>query len=140
MMMMELNHQRAPERWAAETRQLIVGGADGILARIAEQFQELGWAVHQAHSAAEVRQLAGEVPAGVVILPTEFAQESGWLTCAKLVREYPDHKVILVSDYTTPDRQRYTSFVGGTALLGLDSSMRSLVDEVYAAAELPEAN
>jgi hypothetical protein len=83
-----------------------------------------------------VRRLAAELAPGVVILPTQFDEESGWLTCAKLTKEQPGHRVILIGEYTTPDLQRYTSFVGGSALLGLNNSMRSLVDEVYQAAEL----
>lgn len=118
-------------------RRLIVGHADdGFISRVCQQFWHLGWDVYPAHSAGEVRRLAAELPApGVVILPTQFDDESGWLTCAKLAKEYPAHRVILVGPYTTPDLQRYTAFVGGSALLGQDSSMRSLVDEVHHAAE-----
>ncbi|OAI53590.1 hypothetical protein AYO44_04145 [Planctomycetaceae bacterium SCGC AG-212-F19] len=120
---------------------LIVGHEDdGFLARVCRQFQEMGWEVYPAETAADVRRLATAGPASVVILPTEFGEESGWLTCAKLVREHPRHRVILVGQYTTPALQRYTSFVGGTALLGQDSSMRSLVDEVHAAAQVPLVN
>jgi hypothetical protein len=36
--------------------------------------------------------------------------------------------------------QRYTTFVGGAALLRLDSSMRSLVEEVYQAAQIAAVN
>ena len=100
----------------------------------------MGWDVYPADTVEEVRRRAAAVPTSVVILPTEFHEESGWLTCAKLVREHPQHRIILVGPYTTPTLQRYTRFVGGTALLGQDSSMRSLVDEVYAAAQLPLAN
>ena len=113
---------------------------DGFIARVCRHFQEMGWDVYPADSAEEVRRRAAGSPASVVILPTEYPNESGWLTCAKLVREHPQHRVILVGSYTTPTLQRYTSFVGGTALLGLDSSMRSLVAEVYAAAHIPLMN
>jgi hypothetical protein len=118
-------------------RRLIVGHDDeGFISRVCQQFWHLGWDVYPAHSAGEVRRLAAELPApGVVILPTQFDDESGWLTCAKLSKEHPEHRVILVGAYTTPDLQRYTAFVGGTALLGQDSSMRSLVDEVHHAVQ-----
>ncbi len=120
---------------------LIVGHIDdGFVARVCRHFQEMGWDVFPAETADEVRRQAAVAPASIVILPTAFHEESGWLTCAKLVREHPEHRIILVGPYTTPTLQRYTNFVGGTALLGLDSSMRSLVDEVYAAAQLPLAN
>lgn len=122
-------------------RQLIVGHEDdGFISRVCQQFVQLGWDVYPAGSPDEVRKLAGELPPSVVILPTQFQEESGYLTCAKLVREHPGHRVILVGDYCTPDLQRYTSFVGGSALLGLDNSMRSLVDEVHQAVHLPVLN
>jgi DNA-binding NarL/FixJ family response regulator len=122
-------------------RRLIVAHADdGFLARVCQHFHRLGWDVYPAHSPEEVRRLAAGVAPSVVLLPTEFPEESGWLTCAKLVKEYPRHKVILVGAYTTPDLQRYTRFVGGSALLGLDSSMRSLAAEVSAAAQAREVN
>jgi hypothetical protein len=122
-------------------RRLIVGHADeGFIARVCQQFQRLGWDVYPARSAPQVRRLAAELPAGVVIMPTHFDEESGWLACAKLTKEHPSHRVILIGEYTTPDLQRYTSFVGGAALLGLNNSMRSLVDEVCQAAQLPMAS
>jgi hypothetical protein len=122
-------------------RRLIVGHEDGgFISRVSHQFEQLGWDVYPASSPDMVRKLAGELPASVVILPTQFQEESGWLTCAKLVHEHPGHRVILVGDYCTPDLQRYTSFVGGSALLGLGNSMRSLVDEVHQAVQLPILN
>lgn len=122
-------------------RQLIVGHEDeGFISRVCQQFLQLGWEVFPAGSPEEVRRLADDLRPSVVILPTQFQEESGWLTCAKLVREHPGHRVILVGDYCTPDLQRYTSFVGASALLGLDSSMRSLVDEVHQAVHLPVLN
>jgi hypothetical protein len=136
-----INLMETPPTPAAPGGRLIVGHVDdGFVSRVCRHFQEMGWEVHPAETADEVRRQAAVSPASVVILPTEFHEESGWLTCAKLVREHPQHRIILVGEYTTPTLQRYTNFVGGTALLGLDSSMRSLVDEVYAAAQLPLAN
>ena len=122
-------------------RPLIVAHDDEeFVSRVSEQFNGLGWEVYPARSAGEVRRLAAKLPAGVIVMPTEFADQSGWLTCAKLTRDHPKHRVILVGAFTTPDLQRYTAFVGGAALLGQNSSMRSLVDEVHHAANLPLAS
>src|SRR5262245_59872637 len=92
---------------SSSARLLIVGHEDeGFVSRVSQQFHQLGWQVHPARSAGQVRHLAATLPAGIVIMPTDFADESGWLTCAKLVREHPEHRVILVGAYTTPDLQR----------------------------------
>lgn len=143
----EVDVAEKSSEWGPETkrsgqfRRLIVGHTErGFVQRVCQHFQQLGWEVFPAHTPADVRRLAEEREPGIVILPTQFDEESGWLICAKLLREHPEHRVILVGQLSTPDLQRYTAFVGGSALLGMDSSLRSLVDEVYSAAELPLLN
>lgn len=124
------------EKATLKQLQLIVAHEeDGFIQRVSQQFEGLGWEVYPAHSAQEVRRLAAEVPSAVIILPTQLREESGWLICAKLVQTHPDHKVLLVGPYSTQELQRYTRFVGGSALLRLDCSLRSLVEVACEAAE-----
>jgi hypothetical protein len=54
--------------------------------------------------------------AELVVLDTQLAGESGWLTCAKLTRELPGIPAVLVDP--TPDRRReaLAAFVGAAAL------------------------
>jgi DNA-binding response OmpR family regulator len=138
---MQLNRELTPAGLERKSNRLGLGlivahEDDGFIQRVCQQFDRLGWDVYPAHSPNEVRRLALEMAPGVVILPTQFHEESGWLTCAKLVQDRPGHKVILVGPCSTPELQRYTAFVGGASLLRLDASLRSLVDEVCQAANV----
>ena len=68
-------------------------------------------------SLAEVRKHAFGGKAAAVVLPVESScGESGFLTCAKLIRELPNARVILVGEYTE-ENERLALFAGAFAFL-----------------------
>jgi len=132
----QLRNRDLPQKVEESTRPMIVAHEDaGFIDRVRQQFGRLGWDVYPTQTGEDARRLARKLTPGVVVLSTHLPDQSGWLTCAKLLRESPRQKVILVSAYATPDLQDYTRFVGATALLGLDRPMQSLIDEVNEAAQ-----
>src|SRR5262245_59441864 len=81
---------------------VLLAHADGAYASdVSQSLRRLGWDVYQAADGAELRRLARMMEPELVILDAELADESGWLTCAKLQHEQQSGgKVILVGDAT----------------------------------------
>ena len=118
-------------------RLIVAHGNPEYAAQVGRQFRRLGWEVHTARSGSEVRRLARTVAPQLVVLGAETPQETGWLTCAKLAREQPRCRIILVSRDPTPEYHRMARFVGGAALVQQDAGAGALLDEVYGEANLP---
>jgi DNA-binding NarL/FixJ family response regulator len=87
---------------------LVIGLIHGESARGLElHFRSAGWRVCSADTAAELRDKALGSKAAAIVLPaTACGGESGYLTCAKLVRSLPDVRVVMVG----PDSKRYARF------------------------------
>jgi DNA-binding response OmpR family regulator len=110
---------------------LIVAHADGgYAADVSLAFRRLGWDVYQASTGPEVRRLARLLEAERVILDAELPQESGWLTCAKLTRERPGLKVVLIARETGAVERDFAAFVGASGLVGRSAGLTTLVPEV----------
>jgi DNA-binding response OmpR family regulator len=97
---------------------------------LARGFRRLGWDVYSACSGPEARRLARMLPADLVILHVDLPEESGWLTCDKLLREQPLTSVILVGNDLSPRNRELAEFVGARALVDRPESMVSLVEEL----------
>lgn len=78
------------------------------------------------------RRLARSESPAVVVLATRGTEESGWLTCAKLTRELPGQKVVLVGNDPRPGNRRLSKFVGGSALIDQAAGLGALIDRVHA--------
>jgi DNA-binding response OmpR family regulator len=110
---------------------LVIAYADSShAAQSARQFRRLGWEVHLANSGPEARRLARDLAPEVVILDTQLPDESGWLTCAKLVMENGAQKVLLVCATVTAEDERLAATVGATALVERRRGVPALVEEV----------
>jgi len=77
-----------------------------------------------------VRRLVREAAPSVVVLATDLADESGWLTCAKLTEEFPEVRVILVGPAPTLREYEFADFVGASALLKQRNSTAALLHEL----------
>jgi DNA-binding response OmpR family regulator len=114
---------------------LILAHPDGsFAARVSRHFRRLGWDVYTAACGPDVRRLARILGPALVVLATELPDESGWLTCDKLVREHPRLKIILVGDRAQPADQRLAEFVGAAGLVNQGDGVKALANEVLDAA------
>jgi DNA-binding response OmpR family regulator len=110
---------------------LLVAHADPVYASgAARAFQRLGWDTYTARTGPEVRRLARMLGADLVVLDAELPEESGWLTCAKLVQELPRVKVVLVADHPDAAQEQFADFVGASALVGRAGGFAALLAEV----------
>ena len=98
---------------------LILAHSDAAYAAAAGRFfRRRGWDVYAAETGPEVRRLTRMMQPQLVVLEADLPEESGWLTCDKLTREFPQAPVILVGGELTPLLHTFASFVGAAALVG----------------------
>ncbi len=115
---------------------LVLAHADEDYAlRACGTFRRLGWDVYRADNGTEARNLAREVGPNLVILDTQLADESGWLTCDKLTRELPRLKVLLLGLHPRSQNDNFAAFVGATALVDRLDGLLAILHEF---ADLPE--
>ena len=108
---------------------LLLAHADPLYAALVRQiFIRLHWDVHVTASGVEARELAAELSPNMVILDVDLKDESGWLTCAKLMQEQPDIHVVLVADHIGPWSHKFAYYVGAATLIGRNDGLRALVD------------
>lgn len=109
---------------------LVIGLIRGELARGLElQFKAAGWRVCSADTTAELRAKAEGSKAAAIVLPVAACSgESGFLTCAKLIRSLPGVRVVMVGR-DCPRKARFAKFVGAAAY----------VPDTASAAELAKA-
>jgi DNA-binding response OmpR family regulator len=113
---------------------VVVALSDNVFAAwIARRLRRLGWGAHLAGSAAEARQLTAEVSPQVVVLDTRLLDESGWLTCEKILRDDPTIRVVLVASQREPNGQAFAEFVGAAALISQEQGAQAIVDEIVEA-------
>jgi len=122
-------------------RHIVFGHPDAELrAEAGIQLCRLGWEAHTAATGPEVRRLARRWQPDVVILASQFPDESGWLTCAKLCHERPGQQIFLLeSEGTRPDR-RFASFVGATRVVSGRRGLAELIDAVAGAADIAQTH
>ena len=87
------------------------------------RLRRLGWDIYQTEVGPEARRLTRLLEPAVVVLDTDLAEESGWLTCAKLERERPGGEVVLVASEDNAQNRDLAEFVGASALVSRQQSL-----------------
>jgi DNA-binding response OmpR family regulator len=110
---------------------LVFGYVDSTHAALScRSLRRQGWEVHLASSAAEARRLTQALDPEVIVLDTDLRDESGWLTCAKLVAENPERPVVLVAPDAGSENQKLAAFAGASTLVARGAGPAALVDEI----------
>jgi CheY-like chemotaxis protein len=114
-------------------RMVLCLGDQSNSAVIERYFQERGWRVHLANSGLEARALVREMDASVALLAEEIpADESGWLTCWKLLQEAPKTKVIVIGASHVERGATRAEFIGATAYLRATEPAASIYRTLHA--------
>ena len=95
-------------------------------ASVGRTFRQLGWEVHHALDGPEARRGARRLRAELVVLAVDLPGESGWLTCAKLMREQPASRVVLVGE-ASPRNRELADFVGACVLVSREESLAAIL-------------
>jgi DNA-binding response OmpR family regulator len=108
---------------------IVLAHADPLYASLVRQiFLRLEWDVYLTSSGAGARELAAEMAPALVVLDIDLPDESGWLTCAKLIHEQPNLSVVLVTSRITRSSRAFAEYVGAGAIVGRNDGLRALVD------------
>jgi DNA-binding response OmpR family regulator len=114
---------------------LLIAHADsGYAARASRAFRRVGWDVYVARTGPEARRLARMLYPDLAILDADLPEESGWLTCEKLVSEQPLLRVILAGNADAPEYEDFAAFVGATGYVPRCRGVAGLVAEACGAA------
>jgi FOG: CheY-like receiver len=105
-----------------------------LAASMGRQLRRLGWAVYLTRSGEEARQLSREYSPQVVVLDTRLQDQSGWLTCEKVLRDDPTLKVILFASQPEADGEAFAEFVGPAKLIHQGQGSQAVIDEIVATA------
>jgi DNA-binding response OmpR family regulator len=106
---------------------------DTVLAAwIARQLRRLGWAVHSTQSGEEARRLRREHSPQVVVLDIQLKDQTGWLTCEKILRDDPTLKVILFSSQSEINGEAFAEFLGSAKWIPQDQGSQAVINEIVA--------
>ena len=109
---------RRPENRPKPARIVLALGHAPRQRAFQELFQAHGWEVLVVSSANEARRWARKSRTiATLLLDEPHDDESGWLTCRKLLLEKPNHRVVIVGTKFKPNAERFARFVGATAYL-----------------------
>ena len=108
---------RADETSCRPGRMVLCLGSLPHAAVIERYFQERGWRVLAANSGAEVRLLIRKYSETVVLLTEESAEESGWVTCWKVLSDRPKTQVCVIGPAPCGRRARLAELVKATAYI-----------------------
>lgn len=100
-----------------------------LKAVLTERLRQRGWHVWRAASNCELRKLTATHFPAVVVLAAEGRDESGWLTCAKLLRAQPRLRIVLVG-WDDPEAIELARFVGAEALIAPETDPNELIAEI----------
>jgi DNA-binding NarL/FixJ family response regulator len=119
---------RHPEAARKKTPRLVLG-ATSLPSVAVTALQEVGWVVTMAASNVHARRLAHKGRGTVVVLHVDGPDESGLLTCAKLVREMPKVRVVLVGP-DDEETERFARFAGAAAYLPAGITVETIIRAV----------
>ena len=95
--------------WYARVRpEVLLALAAGTYAdSVFRHFRRLGLEVKQAQTAAEAQWLAQQMRPTVIVLATDLPDDTGWLTCARITRDIPGQRVVLVERLASMEGHNY---------------------------------
>ncbi|MFO0809824.1 MAG: hypothetical protein U0746_14475 [Gemmataceae bacterium] len=93
------------------------------------QLRQRGWTVWPAATGDHARRLAATHFPAAVVLAADTKNESGWLTCAKLMLGQPRLRVLMVGELTA-ESSDLANYVGAESLLPEDIDAGDLIAEI----------
>ncbi len=92
-------------------------------------FAQNGWNVTLAKSCEELRSVTSSVPQ-LVLIDADLPDQSGFLTCAKLLQACPDLHVYIFGTGSAPTAHRFSNFVGAAGYVDRSEGMVSVFTDL----------
>lgn len=127
-----------PTEYGNRPRLLLAYAEPAYASECGRYFRRLGWEVEMVATGAEARALAHEYRPDVVVLDAELADESGWLTSAKISTENTGMRIIVLAD-ESPDLSHRLEMVGATQAVCRKGGVEPLAMAILGKASLSEA-
>lgn len=99
-------------------------------AQVERRFRLLGWDVYQTKSGVEARRLAQEIEPALVVMGTDLPDESGWISCRKLLDAVAEQRVVLVAPQRSKNDVAFAEFVGASSLVLQKDGANALILEI----------
>lgn len=118
-------------KFVSSQAKLVLAHTDTAVCRkAAHHFRQAGIELATAGSAGEVHRLIHRLGPQVVFLDVNLADESGYLTCAKIKLQQQACTVILLGNANSAEAQRLAAFAGADALVDRSQSCRELIEHI----------
>ncbi|MFI5381939.1 MAG: response regulator [Tepidisphaerales bacterium] len=108
---------RSPEAGRYRPHVIIAHSSPAYAHAVARAFRRQGWIALQAADGPDARLAATNCPGSLIVLDVDLPGESGWLTCAKLHMDNPDHRVVLVAAHQSERNDDFAEFSGATRMV-----------------------
>lgn len=119
-------------RFTMNTRpRLLLAYSDPAYAsRCGRYFRRLGWEVRMVASGGEARRQVPEFHPTFMVIDSDLPDETGWLTCAKVLMDRPQMKVILQVPERDGETNRFMKFVQLDGVVLRKDGVEGLADAV----------
>ena len=100
----------------------VLAGTSIFATRVADHFRRQGWQIDTLDEGEDLNQAVRSLKANAVVMDISTGTESGFLTCAKLLRSQPRLQVILVGSRRRISDTKFAEFVGAKGYVCDDDS------------------
>lgn len=112
------------------TARLVLAGKLPFASRVADHFRRQGWHVHVLAENEDLYRAVRTQRASAVVIDVQMGSESGFLTCAKLLRNQPKLPVLIVSSRRRVSDAKFAEFVGAAGLICSDDQPHQVLGAV----------
>ena len=99
--------------------------------RCVRHFRRLGWEVRMVASGVEAQRLAEQVAPHVVVLDVDLADETGWLSSAKMLMRRPELKVVLTAGEGQANFFERAATLGAAGAIRREQGAEALAELIY---------
>lgn len=93
-------------------------------------FRRLGWEVRMVPCGFEARRQVYEFQPTILVVDADLPEESGWLTCAKIVLDRPQAKILVQVPFRDEESEKQVQFLGLDGLVSREEGVEGLAGAI----------
>lgn len=109
---------------------LVLAGKLPFATRVADHFRRQGWHVHVLEADEDLYRIVRTQRASAVVIDVQMGSESGFLVCAKLLRNQPRMPVLIVGSRRRTSDAKFAEFVGAAGFVCGDDQPHQVLGAV----------